>query len=424
MRRCATCSRASGRPPSGRQFIEVYDEVARAAGLYPSSRATCACWSSNCSRSTRLLYELRYELQNRPGLGGHPARFVCWHSSAESAGQPTWMRPLHRSCRADRKARPQEADHGRLARPGLSPRRELGRRGRQFLAVLGERREGRAVHLRRVGTPRAAAHRAARADGQHLARLSARGPARAAVRLSGPRPLRSAQRAPLQPPQAAAGSLRQAHPGHGALERRPFRLQDRPSGCRPVLRHARQRVGNAQVPRDRPGVHLGRRSPAAHAAARHGDLRAARPRLDDAASRGAAGAARHLCRARDRADDRSPAAPRRDGGGADARARVPGRPAPGRPRAAQLLGLQHHRLLRAGHALFGHRPGQRIQDDGQDAALRRHRGDPRRGLQPHRRGQSPRPDAVVPRHRQRTRTIAPVPRIRATTWISPAAATR
>ena len=31
----------------------------------------------------------------------------------------------------------------------------------------------------------------------------------------------------------------------------------------------------------------------------------------------------------------------------------------------------------------------------------RHRGDPRRGLQPHRRGQPPRPDAQLPRHRQR-----------------------
>ena len=35
------------------------------------------------------------------------------------------------------------------------------------------------------------------------------------------------------------------------------------------------------------------------------------------------------------------------------------------------------------------------------AAFGRHRGHPRRGLQPHRGGQPPRPDAVLPRHRQR-----------------------
>ena len=45
--------------------------------------------------------------------------------------------------------------------------------------------------------------------------------------------------------------------------------------------------------------------------------------------------------------------------------------------------------------------GARVQDDGASAARGRHRGDPRRGLQPHRRRQSARADAVVPRHRQR-----------------------
>ena len=43
----------------------------------------------------------------------------------------------------------------------------------------------------------------------------------------------------------------------------------------------------------------------------------------------------------------------------------------------------------------------RVQDDGEDAALGRHRSDSRRRLQPHRGRQSPRPDAVFPRHRQR-----------------------
>ena len=67
---------------------------------------------------------------------------------------------------------------------------------------------------------------------------------------------------------------------------------------RPVVRPARQRARHAQVPGDRTGVHLGRRPAAERAVARHGDLRAARARLHDAASRRAAGAARHLRRAR------------------------------------------------------------------------------------------------------------------------------
>ena len=55
------------------------------------------------------------------------------------------------------------------------------------------------------------------------------------------------------------------------------------------------------------------------------------------------------------------------------------------------------------------RAGQRVQGDGQAAAHGRHRGDPRRGLQPHRRGQPPRPDAVVPRASTTPATTGCVP---------------
>ena len=51
-----------------------------------------------------------------------------------------------------------------------------------------------------------------------------------------------------------------------------------------------------------------------------------------------------------------------------------------------------------------HQPGRAgagVQGDGARPARGGHRGHPRRRLQPHRRGQPPRPDAVVPRHRQR-----------------------
>ena len=57
-------------------------------------------------------------------------------------------------------------------------------------------------------------------------------------------------------------------------------------------------------------------------------------------------------------------------------------------RVAQLLGLRHPRLLRAAPALrvrAARRPaGRRVQGDGRSAARGRHRGDPRRRLQPHR----------------------------------------
>ncbi len=49
------------------------------------------------------------------------------------------------------------------------------------------------------------------------------------------------------------------------------------------------------------------------------------------------------------------------------------------------------------YASLGRQPaGAGVQGDGEDAARRRHRGDPRRRLQPHRRGQPPGPDAVAP----------------------------
>ena len=78
---------------------------------------------------------------------------------------------------------------------------------------------------------------------------------------------------------------------------------------------------------------------------------------------------------------------------------------PRRARPDELLGLLDDRLLRAVLRLCrdGHpRPGgARVQGHGQGPAPRGHRGDPRRGLQPHRGGQPPRPDAVLQGRRQR-----------------------
>ena len=104
-------------------------------------------------------------------------------------------------------------------------------------------------------------------------------------------------------------------------------------------------------------------------------------------------------------DHRAPAPAGRHRDRADAGAPVRHRQPPDRPGPAQLLGLQHHRLLRPAQRLRRQRQprpaGAGVQDDGPGPARGGHRGDPRRGLQPHRRGQPPRADAVLPRHRQR-----------------------
>ena len=81
------------------------------------------------------------------------------------------------------------------------------------------------------------------------------------------------------------------------------------------------------------------------------------------------------------------------------------RQGPGRSRPNELLGLQLHRLFRAGlrnipppASTGGQVNG--IQNHGAQPARRRARGDSRRGLQSHRGRQSPRADAQLPRDRQ------------------------
>ena len=81
-----------------------------------------------------------------------------------------------------------------------------------------------------------------------LALLSARSPSRPALRLPRARSVRAGARPSLQPAQAAARSLRPPDRRAAALDRCAFRLPRRQPARRPVVRHARQRVGDAQVP--------------------------------------------------------------------------------------------------------------------------------------------------------------------------------
>ena len=105
-----------------------------------------------------------------------------------------------------------------------------------------------------------------------------------------------------------------------------------------------------------------------------------------------------------RGRDRAPEGPRRHRGGA-----APGPPhrrrgLPASQGPHELLGLLVDRLLRAALHLRGDGRqgpgGARVQGHGQGAAPGGHRGDPRRGLQPHRGGQPPRPDALLQGRRQ------------------------
>ena len=133
--------------------------------------------------------------------------------------------------------------------------------------------------------------------------------------------------------------------------------------------------------------------------------------------------ARHLRRA-DR-EDPVPAGPRRHRGRAAAGlpVRRPGLPA----RAGQLLGLPARVVLRAAPGVQlaprPARPGGRVPRHGEGAAPRRHRGDSRRGVQPHRRGQPRRADALLPRDRQPD-LLHPRRRTARATPTTPAAATR
>ncbi len=134
------------------------------------------------------------------------------------------------------------------------------------------------------------------------------------------------------------------------------------------------------------------------------DLRGARQGVHEAPRRAARAPARHLRRTRVRRGDLLPARARHHGRRAPARPPHRRRELPRRPRPLELLGLLVDRLPRAARAVRGRRAarraGERVQGHGEGAPPGRHRGDPRRRLQPHGRGQPPRPDAELQGHRQ------------------------
>ena len=254
-------------------------------------------------------------------------------------------RPEHR--------RPQHCRHPSLAtlrRPAPPARRHLGRAGRQLRPVLGQRDKGRALPVRCRRRTRDRAHRAAGIHRRSLARLPSRCAAGNDLRLSRSWSLRAGGRASLQSQQAPARPLRQADDRSAAMESRALRLSGR-NARRPDLRRARQRPVQLQGLRHRSGLHLGARPAPPHGVGRYRHLRGSCEGLHEAASCGARGPARHLCRRGERGNHRLSGVAGRDGRRAAAGPHLRRRQLPARQGPQELLGLQHHRLLRAGAAL-------------------------------------------------------------------------
>ena len=257
------------------------------------------------------------------------------------------------------------------------------------------------------------------AAGMHrrgLARLSAERAARPALRLSRARSLRAAERPSLQSAQAAARSLCAAARRRAALVRRAVRLPRELAARRSVLRPPRQRARHARRPSSpttpSTGATTGRptcRGPTRSSTRRMcaasrcctTDVRAAR--------------ARHLRGARRSATSSTICA-----GSASPRSSCCRSTPSCRTATCVQKGLRNYwgyntlgffatepRYLSSGSA-------ERDAGRGAPPACRRHRGDSRRRLQPHRRRQRARPDAVVPRPRQcellpaRSRTTAAI----------------
>ena len=291
-------------------------------------------------------------------------------------------------CPTKRDARHPERNHADADLAGTAvPAGCDVRRGRgQLRAVLRGRRQGRAVPDRgpRQGDPR-------RAGGDRRLRpprLPARRPARAALRLPGARPVRPVAGAPLQPGQAAARPLREGHRGPDRRRRVAVLLHVRPQE---LVQRPRQPGAHDALRGGEPVLRLGQRPPPRARVPRDGDLRGARQGPHDDPPGRARGDPRDVRRHRPPRGHRPPQGARGQRDRADAGPPVRAGHPPRGPGARELLGLQHHRVLRAAQRLLRHRAarpaGAGVQVDGEGAARGRHRGDPRRGLQPHRRGQ-------------------------------------
>ena len=189
------------------------------------------------------------------------------------------------------------------------------------------------------------------------------------------------------------GPARPVRPGRGRPE--DLRPRGREEGRR------QRRDGDEERGRRSGRLRLGGGPPAGPALLTHHHLRDARPRIHAPPElRGRREDPGHLRRT-DREDSVSPRT-RHHGGriAPGVRVRRPGLPAG----TGQLLGIPAGLLLRSAPGLQLAerlaRPGGRVPRHGEGPAPGGHRGHPRRGVQPHRRGGPHRADAQLPRDRQ------------------------
>ena len=236
-----------------------------------------------------------------------------------------------------------------------------------------------------------------------LAWICRPGRSRSAIRASRPWAVRPAPRAPPQPAQVAARPIR-------AGDRR--KVQARSRTLRLLVRRRRSRSESARF--EQPSMPRSvvvdrsfpwgedRRPDTAWADTVIYELHV--KGFTEAQSRRSGGVARNVCGPRASELARLPAAARRHRRRAHARPPLHRRGPPRRSRPRELLGLQLGRVFLAREPLLRRRrqwrPGPRIQGHGSGTARRRARGDPRRRLQPHRRGQPPRTDGEFSRYRQ------------------------
>ncbi len=294
-----------GAGPAGRRDVRALeaDPRGRARGPARAARASCCAPAASCCRpatSTTISFDER----------------AGW--LAVRRGECTLLANFSRAAgpRAARAHRGSPAGHARAdARTGLR-RPARARRGAGALMEvwpgapfpLGATWDGEGTnfsifseHAERVelclfdADGSRDVRRDDRAHVAELALLSAGRARRPALRLPRPRPVQPADRAPLQPGQAAAGPVREVDRGPDPVrqgQRPPVRPAGR-RGRRPDARRHGRRGRDPEVRGHRPALRLAGRPAAEHAARRQRDLRDARQGLHDDAP----GRARRTCAA-------------------------------------------------------------------------------------------------------------------------------
>ena len=219
-------------------------------------------------------------MRGAPEFGGaRRARCPHWLAPGDAAVARARGSSAPTACPAE----PGRAREG-LARRPAPARRHLGRRRGQLRALLRER--AGACSSASSTTPTAAEPTATITMPEptdhvwHVYLPDVRPGALYGYRVDGP--YEPPAGPSVQRQQAADRPLRQGGERTDPLERRALRLHHRRSRGRPLLRPPGLGRRHAQVPRGRPGLHLGRRPVAQHAVEPDGDLRDPRARHDAA----------------------------------------------------------------------------------------------------------------------------------------------